>query len=99
MPAAPAAQAPGPAHAAERLGGQGIAGQDAAGFAENLVIGRPPPAHVVVVHGRQIVVDERIGMDELETGGKRHDACPLGAEQFGKGQAQGRPQPLAPGKE
>ena len=35
------------------------------------MIGRPSPAHVVIIHGREIVVNKRIGVDQLEPGRKR----------------------------
>jgi hypothetical protein len=53
----------------DQLEGQGeerVAGQDGHGFAEHLVIGQPAPPVVVVVHGGQVVVDERVGVDQLE---------------------------------
>ena len=40
---------------------QGIAGQDRERFVEGLVTGGPATPQVVVVHRRQIVVDQRIG--------------------------------------
>ncbi len=42
-----------------------IAGEDRGRLVESLVAGRPTPAQVVIVHRRQIVMDERIGMDQF----------------------------------
>ena len=40
-------------------------------LAEDLVAGRPAAAQVVVVHRRQVVVDQRIGVDHLDGAGRR----------------------------
>ena len=60
---------------AEHLEGQrqqGVAGQDRRRLAEHLVAGRPAAAQVVVVHRRQVVVDQRVGVDHLDgTGGRQ----------------------------
>ena len=48
---------------------QGIAGQDRQRFAAGFMAARPTVAQIVVVHGRQVVVDQGIGMDELHRAG------------------------------
>ena len=48
---------------------QGVAREDGCGFVELAVAGRPAAAQVVVVHGRQVVVDQRVGVDHF------HRAC------------------------
>jgi hypothetical protein len=50
----------------ERQRQQRVACQDGRGLAELLVAGGPAAAQVVVVERRQVVVNERVGMDELE---------------------------------
>jgi hypothetical protein len=35
--------------------------------------GRFPPSSVVIIHGREVVMDERISMDHLQSTGKRED--------------------------
>ena len=50
-------------------GTQGVAGQNCHGLPEHNVVGGTAAAQVVVVHGRQVVVDQRIGMDHLERAG------------------------------
>ena len=47
-------------------------------FAENLVTSRPAAAEVVVVHARQIVVDERVGVDALDRAGGGQRGCRSG---------------------
>ncbi len=47
---------------------QRVAGQDGGGLVEGPVAGRPAAPQVVVVHGRQIVVDQRVGVDDLDRG-------------------------------
>ena len=49
----------------ERQGLQRVAGQNGSCVIEGFVNRRPPPAQVVVVHGGQIVVDERIAMQQF----------------------------------
>ena len=47
---------------------QGIAGQQRRRLAERDMTGRLAAAQHVVVHARQVVVDERIGVDQLDRG-------------------------------
>ena len=58
----------------ERLGVEAVAGEDGDVLAELDVAGGPAAAQVVVVHRREVVVDEAVGVDELERGGEREDA-------------------------
>ena len=51
-----------------RLGEQAVAGEDRHVLAEHHVRGRAAPAQVVVVHRRQVVVDQRVGVDQLDRG-------------------------------
>jgi hypothetical protein len=52
---------------------QAIPRQDGDRLAVDLVVGGMPAAEVVVVHGRQVVVDERVGVDALQrAGGRQH---------------------------
>ena len=50
----------------ESEGEQGIAGENGGGFAEFLVARRLAAAQIVVVEGRQIVVNQRVGVDEFD---------------------------------
>ena len=50
---------------------QAVAGQDRRRLVERLVAGRPAPPQVVVVHRRQVVVDQRIGVHHLQRAGRR----------------------------
>ena len=59
---------------AEGLGEQAVAGQDGDVLAERDVAGGQAAAQAVVVDGRQVVVDQRVGVDELEGGGEGQDA-------------------------
>ena len=49
---------------------QGIAGQDRRGLTEGLVAGRLAAPQIVVVHGREVVVDQRIGVYQLDGAGR-----------------------------
>ena len=79
----------------ESQGQQRVAGQNRRRFAERLVTGGPAAAHVVVVHGRQVVVDQRIGVHHLDGAGRRQGRRGRAAAAFGRQQHQHRPQPLA----
>ena len=59
---------------AEGLGVERVAGEDRDVLAERDVARRAAAAQVVVVHRRQVVVDERVGVDQLDRGGERQDA-------------------------
>ena len=67
---------------AQRL--QGIAGEDRGGFVEGDVHGRPAAAQGVVVHRRQVVVHQRIGVDQFHRDRGRIQRAVVGAEQRGR---------------
>ena len=48
---------------------QGVAGEDRDRFAEHFVASGPAAPQVVVIERGQIIVDQRIGMDQLQRGG------------------------------
>ena len=83
----------------ERVGQQGVAGQDGQGLAVNLVAGRAAPAQRVVVHGRQVVVNERVGMQHLYGAGRRQDVRGSAAEDLVGSAHQQRAQALAAGRQ
>jgi len=68
-------------------------------FAKDLVVGRLAAAEIVVVHRRQVIVDERIGVDALE---RRRRAAghrlPCRRQRRGGGEAERGAHPLAAGK-
>ena len=66
----------------ERFGLQAVAGENRHAFAEHDVERRPPASQRVVVHRRQIVVDERIRVDHLDRarGGQRELAAASSAQ-------------------
>ncbi len=57
---------------AERQHLQRVAGQDGGGLVERAMTGRPAAAQVVVVHRRQVVVHQRVGVDQLDGAGRAH---------------------------
>ena len=79
----------------ERQRQKGVAGEDRDRVAEHLVVRQPSPAVVVVVHRRQIVVDQRIGVDHLERARRGHHRRRRGADGLGPRDHEDRPQPLA----
>ena len=77
------------------LEGQGLEGvprENRRGFVEGLVAGRPTPAQVVIVHGRQVVVDQGVGVQQFHRRQGR-GAGPITATAGpGRRQHQGRAQ-------
>ncbi|MCY1450678.1 hypothetical protein D9M71_675040 [compost metagenome] len=80
---------------AERQALQPIAGEDRAGFIEFLVRSRLAATQVVVVHGRQIVVHQRIGVDQLHRAGRAIGLLGLAAQGFARSVGQQRAHPFA----
>ena len=64
----------------EGLGVQPVPGEDRDVLAELDVARRLSPAQVVVVHRGQVVVDERIRMDQLDRAGERQHLSLLQAQ-------------------
>ncbi len=56
----------------ERDGEEPIARKDGGGFIEGAVGGGPAPAQIVIVHGRKVVMDQRIGVQHFDGGGGPH---------------------------
>ena len=79
----------------ERQRQEPVPGQDRRRLVKRLVAGRPAAPQVVVVHRRQVVVDQRIGMNHLQRTGRRHRRLGIAAARLGRHQAKHRPQPLA----
>ncbi len=84
---------------AERFRVEAVAGEDRDLLAERAVARRPPAAKVVVVHRRQVVVDQRIGVDQLERGGERQDRLRRAPDRRGGGKREHRADPLAAGEQ
>ena len=82
-------------HEAERLDQQSVAREERDSLAEGPVRARTAAALVVVVKGREVVVNEREGVDELERSGRRQRRLGLGAGGLGRGEADDGSDPLA----
>ena len=94
----------GASHVAEGVGEQGVARENGRGFVEGLVAGGMPTAQIVVVHGGQIVVNERVGVNHFKSCGKGQQGFgdvfgPVFGAGAGHGQAEHGPQSLASGKQ
>ena len=83
---------------AERLGQQRVPGQDRHGFPKHLVIGEAAAPEIVVVHGGQIVVDERIGVNHLECAGCGQNRLVGSPADIGCGKAEDGAQAFATGE-
>ena len=82
-------------HGVEGEREQRVAGQDRGRLVEGLVHRRPPAPQIVVVHGRQVVVHQRITMDEFERAAGVQRAGAADAEQRRALHHQKRPQAFA----
>ena len=74
----------------DRLGEEPVAGEDRDVLAELDVRGRQAAAQLVVVHRRQVVVDQRVGVDQL-------DRAAAGRSAPGRRRGRGRSPGRAPG--
>src|SRR6185503_10578103 len=79
----------------ECLSQQRIACQYRDRLAERLVASRPSAPQIVVVHRRQIVMDQRIGMNHLDCTGCGHQIVGIRAERFTGGQNKRRSESFA----
>jgi hypothetical protein len=82
----------------EGLGEKGIASQQRNSLAKDLMVSQLPPSEIIVVQGREIVVDDRIGMDELEGAGKGEEQFMLSSEELSSSQGQDGTKPLSSGE-
>jgi hypothetical protein len=85
----------GIAHDLEGQRQQPVAGQDRGGLVEGLVTGRPAAAQIVVVHGRQVVVHQRIAMHAFQRRPGPQRMIAARAQQLRALGQKERPQPLA----
>ena len=83
----------------EGQGQQGVSCEDRHGFPVHLVVGQLPPPVVVVVHGREIVVDERIGVNQLERRRDRQDGLRRLSHRLSGRHRQDRADALAAGEQ
>ena len=72
-----------------------VAGEERHGLSEGDVDARPTPPLVVVVERRQVVVDERERVDELERGRGLNRVLRVRARRLADRKAEHRPDPLA----
>jgi len=66
------------------------AGEDGGGLVEGAVTGGAAAAQVVVVHRRQVIVDQRIGVNHFHRAGCRQGVCRIAADGFAGSQTQRR---------
>ncbi len=79
----------------EGEGQQAVARKDRRRLVEGDVHRRLSAAHVVVVHGREVVMDERIAVDAFERGACSERRFRIAAEEGRAFGDEKRPQPLA----
>ena len=73
-----------------------VAGEDRDGLAEDLVIRERAAAIVVVVHGGQVIVDQRVRVDQLQRARRLHHLLRAAAHGLRAGDDEDRTQALAP---
>jgi hypothetical protein len=81
----------------EGLGEQSIPSQDSHPLAEDDVGCRFAAAKIVVIHAREVVMDERVGVDHLNGASGGQGLVRGAAAGFGCGAAKNRAQALATG--
>ena len=77
---------------------EGVSRQYRQGLAIDLVVSGLATAEIVVIHAGQIVMDQGIGVDQLQSAAYRHGLVPVQTAQPGKLQRHHRTQPLAAGE-
>ena len=83
----------------EGLGVEAVAGQDRHVLAKRPVARGPAPAQIVVVHGRKVVVDQRVCVNQLDRGGQGQHHRGVLADRLGGGQREYRADPLPAGQQ
>ncbi len=83
----------------KRLRQKRIPGEHGDALAENFVRGRASPPEIVIIHARQIVMDEGVRVDALDGTGRRKGFGGFSSAGLGRSQAENRPHPLASGEE
>ena len=66
----------------EGFGQKAVASQDGDGLTEDFVVGRSAPAKIIIVHGRQVVMDQGIGMNHFHGAGRGNYPFHLPADGF-----------------
>ena len=94
-----AGPAPAPGGDFKGLGQQGVAGEHGDSLAEHLVVGQLAAPVIVVVHGGEVVVDQRVGVDALDGAGQGQRVGFVAAAGRGRGEAQRGADALAAGKQ
>ena len=90
-------QAAGGGDHPEGLPLEGVPRQHGHGLAVDLVAGGAAPAEIVVVHAGQIIVDQGVGVDQLQGAAQGQGQTPVPAQGLAHGHGQHRAHPLAPG--
>ena len=78
---------------------QSIASENGHGIAVDLVVGGATTAQIIVIHRRQIVMDQRHGVDHLQGHCRRHRQRGITADQLTGCKAENRSEPLASSQE
>ena len=74
---------------------QTIPCQNGHAFAKHHVIGRLAAAKIVIVHGRQVIMNQAVGMDHLQCAGIRHNGRKIHPHGIAHSQQKHRTKPLS----
>ncbi|MNW58823.1 hypothetical protein D3C74_367060 [compost metagenome] len=76
---------------------QCISGQDSGCFTEHLMIRELATPVIIIIHGRQIIMNQRVGMHHLNRRRYRQCCLPAASERFAGSDYQQRAKALASG--
>lgn len=83
----------------EGLGEEGVASEDGDGVAEDLVGGGAAATEIVVIHAGEVVVDEGVGVDQLDCASCGKCCIGIATAGFGCGEDEDGPQSFASGED
>ena len=82
----------------ERKSLQSVAREQGDGLSKRAMAGRRPATQIVVVHRRQVVVDERVCVDELDRARRGYEVLILAVQRFTSGEHENGTDALASGE-
>lgn len=83
----------------ECKGKKRVSGQNGDAFAEDFVVRGFPAAEIVVVDAREVVVDQRHGVEHFDGAGCRHSYGGFASDELASGEAENGSDAFASGEE
>src|SRR6185295_15117212 len=78
---------------------QSVAGENRGGFVELYVTGRAATTQFIIIHRRQVIMNQRIGVNHLQRAGGANQSLVTRAEGLADSEQQRGPEALATGKD